>query len=114
MLMKQIKVKLCAADFKIKNASVVSWCNRVYLVVAYIGMTFNDVHSSHCCNCAANAIGQEMVLRQRNFGQGENVKGSSNQVSHNSLTQALMMLTFKMVSSRKSNSNFENQHAAHM
>ena len=61
------------------DATVSHVAIQFILVVAYIGMTFNDAHSSHCCNCAANAIRREIVLRKTNFGQVENVQGSSNQ-----------------------------------
>ena len=75
--MNIFKVKLGIIDFTMMDATVSQGAIKCILVVANIGMTFNDAHSSQCCKCVVNAIGQEMLLRKRNFDQGENVQGSS-------------------------------------
>ena len=110
--MNIFKVRLCVVDFTMMDSTVCDGAMKCALAIAYIGMSFSDAHSSHCCNCADKAIGLEMVLRQSNFDQGEDVKmlqKSSNHASHNCLTQALMMLTFKIISKSKSDSHFEIQ-----
>ena len=70
--MNILKVKLCVVDFTMMDELVSHGAIKCILVVAYIVMTFNDVNFSHCCNCVAKAIGQDMVLRESNFEQRDN------------------------------------------